>query len=207
MSCNSYVVAACVLTMGLSSVALAESSAVTTTERKSAVLTGTVQTVSANTLSVREPDGVQTYVVPNGFKLRLGEREIGVDQLEAGTPITADITNEITTRDVTDTRQVEGKVVQVTPGGFVLLDPQNRYVSYDFQDERGNDYQYQAPDGQEASLREVKLGEHLSGEMVTHFPPQVIDERIVQLDVAVTPGLASAPGTSAGGVPATGASR
>jgi len=207
MSCNSSVVAACVLTLGLSSAALAASSAVTTTETKSAVVTGTVQAASANTLTVRGANGVQTYVVPESFKLRLGEREVGVDQLEPGMPITADITNEITTRNVTESRKVEGKVVQVTPGGFVLLDPRNQYVSYNFQDERGNDYRYRAPDGQDAPLHEVKLGEHLSGEMVTHFPPQIIDERIVQLDVAVTPGLATAPDTSSEGAPATGASR
>ena len=130
-----------------------------------------------------------------------------MDKLEPGTPITADITDEVDTRDVTDIQDVEGRVMQVTSGGFVLLDPQNKYVSYDFQDAHGNDYHYLAPEGQEASLRDVKLGEHLSGEIVTHFPPQVIDERIVQLDVPLTPGLASAPTTPTGGSAATGASR
>jgi hypothetical protein len=30
----------------------------------------------------------------------------------------------------------------------------------------------------------VKVGDHLKGELVTRFPPEIIDERIVQLDVA-----------------------
>jgi hypothetical protein len=207
MSCHSYVVAACMLSLGLGSAALAEPSIVMTTETKSAVLTGTVQTVSGNTLTVRDPSGVHAYTVPDGFKFRIGGQEVGIDRLEPGTSITADITDEVDTRDVTDIRKVDGRVMQVTSGGFVLLDPQNEYVSYDFQDARGNDYHYLAPEGHEASLRDVKLGEHLSGEIVTHFPPQVIDERIVRLDVALTPGLASAPRTPLGGASATGGSR
>jgi hypothetical protein len=59
-------------------------------------------------------------------------------------------------------------------------------------------------DGQEASLREVKVGDHLRGELVTRFPPEVIDERIVQLDVASAPGLASAAGAPATSSQATG---
>jgi hypothetical protein len=38
----------------------------------------------------------------------------------------------------------------------------------------------------------VKVGDHLRGELVTRFPSEIIDERIVQLDVASAPGLASA---------------
>jgi hypothetical protein len=195
------------LSLGFGSAALARSSVVMTTETKSAVLTGTVQTVSGNTLTIRDPSGVHAYTVPDGFKFRVGGKEVGIDGLEPGTPITAGITDEVDTRDVTDIQKVEGRVMQVTPGGFVLLDPQNKYVSYDFQDARGNDYHYLAPEGQEASLRDVKVGERLSGELVTRFPPQVIDERIVQLGVALTPGLASAPRTATGGGSATGASR
>ncbi len=207
MSCHPYVVAACVLSLGLGSAALAQSSVATTTETKSAVLSGTVWTVSGNTLTVGDPSGVHAFTVSDGFRFRMGGQEVGVDKLQPGTPITAEITDEVTTRDVIDIRKVEGRVMQVTAGGFVLLDPQNKYVSYDFEDAHGNDYHYLAPDGQEASLRNVKPGEHLSGEIVTHFPPQVIDERIVQLDVAPTPGLASTPGTPAEGFSATGASR
>jgi hypothetical protein len=57
-------------------------------------------------------------------------------------PIAAEITDEVTTRDVTVTRRMDGTVMQVSPGGFVLRDPNKEYVSYDFQDARGNDLHY-----------------------------------------------------------------
>jgi hypothetical protein len=206
MSCHASVVTACVLSLGLGRAALAQSAVVVTTENRSAIVTGTVQRVSGNTLTVREASGLHAYSVRDGFKLRKGNEEVGLDQLTPGEPITIDITDQVTTQHLSDVRRVEGKVMQVTPGGFVLLDPKNQYVSYDFEDARGDDYHYRAPEGQEASLRSVEVGEHLSGEMVTRFPAQVIDERIVQLDVTSTPGLAAARKPPEG-APATGASR
>ena len=209
MSCHSYVFASWVLTLGLGSTALAQSSVVTTNETKSAVLTGTVKAVSGDTLTVVDASGgVHAYAVPDGFEFRNGAKEVGLHQLEPGEAIRAEITDEISTRDLTDIKKVEGRVMQVTPSGFVLLDPRNEFVSYDFHDARGNGYHYRAPDGREAPLQEVKLGEHLSGVLVTHFPAQVIDERIVQLDVSTAPGLAAAPNAPATeGGSATGASR
>ena len=203
---HSTVVVACALSMSVGSAALAQTSETDSTQTRAAVLTGTVQTVSGNTLTVQDPSGLHSYTVPDGFRFRMGGQEIGIDQLKPGTPITADITDEVTTRDVTITRRMDGTVMQVTPGGLVLLDPRNEYVSYDFQDPRGNDLHFLAPDGREASLREVKVGDHLKGELITRFPPEVIEERIVQLDVASAPGLAAVVGTPARSSPITGLS-
>ena len=50
------------------------------------------------------------------------------------------------------------------------------------------------------------MGDHLKGELITRFPPEVIDERIVQLDVASAPGLAAVVGTPAPSSPITGLS-
>jgi hypothetical protein len=183
--------AACVLSLSLGSVALAQTSVSTKTEIKAAVLSGVVQEISGNTVTVRELDGLRTFALPDGFKLRMGSKEIGIDELKPGMPVTADIVDQVTTREVTATKQVDGRVMQVAPGGFVLLDPNNQYVSYDFKDPQGGDYHYLASDGREDTLRDVKLGEHLQGTIVTHYPPQMIDERIVQLDVPTAPGLAA----------------
>jgi len=194
---SSIVVSACVLSLGFGSAARAQTSEVDSTQTRSSLINGVVQTVTDHTLTVRDPSGVHSYTVPDGFKFRNGEQELGIDELKPGMPITADITDEVTTRDVTITQRVDGTVMQVTPGGFVLLDPQKQYVSYDFQDAQRKDYHYVTVSGQEASLRDVKVGDHLQGQMVTRFPPEIIDERIVQLDVT-TPGLASMTNPSSG---------
>lgn len=194
---HSTVIAACALALSLGSAALAQTSEIDSTQTKAAVLTGVVQTVSGDTLTVKDPSGLHSYTVPDGFRFRMGGQEIGIDQLKPGMPITVEITDEVTTRDVTVTRRMDGTVMQVTPGGFVLRDPNNEYVSYDFQDARGNDLHYLTPEGREASLRDVKVGDHLKGELMTRFPPEIIDERIVQLDVASAPGIASAAGAPA----------
>ncbi len=197
MILNSHVIATCALALSLGSAALAQTSEIDSTQTKAAVLTGVVQTVSDHTLTIKDQSGLHSYSVPDGFRFRMGKEEIGIDQLKPGMPITADITDELTMRDVTVTRRMDGTVMQVTPGGLVLLDPRDGYVSYDFQDARGNELHYLTLDGREASLREVKIGDHLKGQLVTRFPPEIIDERIVQLDVASAPGLASAAGAPA----------
>jgi hypothetical protein len=203
---SSIVISACVLSLSFDSAARAQTSEVDSTQTRSSVINGVVQTVTDHTLTVRDPSGIHSYTVRDGFKFRNGEQELGIDELKPGMPITADITDEVTTRDVTITQRVDGTVMQVTPGGFVLLDPRKQYVSYDFQDAQRKDYHYVTIGGQELSLRDVKVGDHLQGQMVTRFPPEVIDERIVQLDVT-TPGLASTPAASSSGTGGSGASK
>jgi len=185
-------VAASVLSLSLGSAGLAQTSVTSSTVTKQTVRTGTIQTISGNKVTVQEADGVREVTVPDGFKFQVNGQDVGLDQLKPGMTVTAVITDQVTTRHVTVTKVLHGTVVQVAPGGFVVLDPKHNYVSYDFTDKEGNDLYFLAADGQEDSLRDVKVGDRLTGTIVTRLPPQVIDERIVQAS-AVAPPAPPAP--------------
>ena len=181
------IVAACMLSLSLGSAALAQTSVTRSTVTRTFARTGVIQSISGDEVTVQDPDRIHEITVPDGFEVRMNGRDVGIDQLKPGMKVTEHVTDEVTTRDVTVTKRVDGTVMQVTPGGFVLLDPKDRYVSYDFTDPQGNDLHYLAPNGREDTLRNVEAGEHLRGTLVTRFPAQVIDERIVQLEAASAP--------------------
>ena len=176
------IIAACALPLGLSSAALAQTSDTTSTVSKTFAEPGIVQAISPTDVTVRDSNGIETYPVTQGLEFRMNGKDVGIDQLKPGMKVTAEITDQVTTHDVTVTKVLDGKVVQFTPNGFVVLDSKDRYVPYDFTDAQGNDLHYRAPDGRDTSLRNVKLGEHLTGTLVTRFPAQVVAARSVMLD-------------------------
>ena len=183
------VVSACVLLLSVGSAALAQTSVTSSTVAQQTVRTGTIQTISGNKVTVKEANGVREVTVPDGFQFQVNGQDVGVDQLKPGMKVTAVITNQVTTREVTVTKVVQGRVAQVAPGGFVVLDRNHNYVSYDFTDKEGNDIYYLDADGQDYPLRDVKVGDSLTGTIVTRFPPQVVNERIVKASAVEPPPL------------------
>ncbi|HZX43192.1 MAG TPA: hypothetical protein VFE93_15235 [Myxococcaceae bacterium] len=175
------------LSLGLGSAALAQTSVESSTVTKQTVRTGVIQTISGNKVTVKEASGVREVTVPDGFKFQVSGQDVGLDQLKPGMTVTAVITDQVTTRDVTVTKVVRGTVKLVTPGGFVVLDPHHNYVSYNFTDKDGNDLYYVAADGQEDSLRDVKVGDQLTGTIITKFPPQVVDKRTITASAVAPP--------------------
>lgn len=185
-------IAACLLSLALAPVALAQTA--TTTESTSVsqqVKRGEVQAVYGNKVVMKEADGLHEYTVPEGFKFQLDGKDVGVDQIKPGMMIGALITDKVTTRQVTITRVASGTVMQVAPGGIVVKDEKGDLKSYNFKDAEGNDLYY-IKDGKEVSARSVKKGERLSGTFVTTLPPQQISQRSVKAK-AVAPAPASEP--------------
>jgi len=186
---------ACVLSLSTASAALAQTSVQTSTVTKTSVRSGVIQTISGNKITVQGAGGTHEYTVPDGFQFQVDGKDVGLDQLKPGMNVTANITDQITTRDVTVTKVVNGKVVQLAPSGFVLLDSKGKYVNYDYTDREGNDLYFLGLDGRKMTFEDLKLNDQLNGTMVTRFPPQVIDERTLKARAAA-PAPAAQPASS-----------
>ena len=181
-------IAACVLSLTFGSAALAQTSTMESTTTKKTTITGTVVSVTGNKVVLAEAKGNREYTAPPGFKVQVDGKEVGVDQLKPGMKVTAVVTDQVTTRDVTVTKVVSGKVMTVAPSGFVLLDNKGKYVSYNFTDKDGNDIYFTQLDGTSVPLRNnVKEGDVMTGTFVTKLPPQVIDERSVTASAVAPP--------------------
>jgi len=120
-------------------------------------------------------------------------------EIKPGMSINAVVTDKVITRQVTLTRIESGTVAQVAPGGIVLKDQNGDLKSYNFKDPAGNDI-YFARDGKEVPLRNVKVGDRLSGTFVTTLPPQQISQRSAVAN-ATEPSPAPEPAVVAAATP------
>ena len=170
-------IAACLLSLTVSSVALAQGATATeSTSVKQTVKSGVVESVAGNKVVLREADGPHEYNLPDGFKFQLNGQSVGVDQIKPGMKVGAVVTDKVTTRNVTVTRVAQGTVMQVAPGGIVLKNEKGELKSYNFKDPDGNDV-YFAKDGKEVPLNTVKKGDRLKGTFVTVLPPTQVSQR------------------------------
>lgn len=197
-------IAVCVLSLSVGTAAFAQTSTTESVATKKTTKTGTVVSVSGNKVVLHEADGNHEYNPPPGFKVQVAGKDVGVDQLKPGMKVTAVITDQVTTRDVTVTKVVSGKVMTVAPSGFVILDNKGQYKSYNFTDADGNDIYFTQADGTSVPLRNnVQVGDQMSGTFVTKLPPQVIDKRSVTASAVAPPepAPAAAPAAVAAATP------
>jgi hypothetical protein len=184
--------AVCLVALALAPVALAQTSGKTATESTAVstqTISGVVETVAGNKVVLRQADGLHEYNLPDGFAFQLDGRNVGVSEIKPGMTVNAVVTDKVTTRQVTLTRIESGTVAQVAPGGIVLKDQSGNLKSYNFKDPAGNDI-YFVRDGREVSLRDVRVGEHLSGTFVTTLPDQQSTKRTVVAKASEPPGPA-----------------
>ncbi len=180
-------VAVCLLSLALSPVALAQG----TTTTESTVVThqvrgGEVEAVYGNKVLFKETDGVHEYTIPEGFKFDLDGKAIGIDQLQPGMKVSAVITDKVTTRNVKLTSVRSEKVLQIAPGGIVVENAKGEFRTYNFKDPAGNDVRF-IRDHKDVSLRNVKLGEKLTGTLVTTLPAQQIATRDIHAKAVAPP--------------------
>lgn len=196
-------IATCLVSLALAPVALAQTTGATTTETTSVtheVKEGVIESVAGNKVVVREQDGLHEYTLPDGFTFNVNGQQVGVDQLTPGTTVGALITDKVTTRNVTLTRVASGKVMQVAPGGIVVKTPDGNLRSINFKDDAGNDITF-VRDGRTSvgagnpniSLRDVRVGDTLTGTFVTTLPPTQTTQRTVQAHATPPPAPAPAP--------------
>ena len=194
--------AVCLVALALAPVALAQTSGKTATESTAVstqTISGVVETVAGNKVVLRQADGLHEYNLPDGFVFQLDGRNVGVSEIKPGMTVNAVVTDKVTTRQVTLTRIESGTVAQVAPGGIVLKDQSGNLKSYNFKDPAGNDI-YFARDGKEVPLRNVKVGDRLSGTFVTTLPPQKISQRSA-VAKATEPSAAPEPAVVAAATP------
>ena len=93
-------IAACLLSLAVSAVALAQTGASSTesTAVKQTLKQGTVESVAGNKVVLREADGPHEYTLPDGFKFQLNGQSVGVDQIKPGMQVGAVVTDKITGR-------------------------------------------------------------------------------------------------------------
>jgi len=174
-------IAVCLVSLVVAPVALGQQAGATSTEStavRTTAKSGVVESVAGNKVVLREADGLHEYNLPDGFKFQLDGKDVGVADIQPGTTVNALITDKVTTRQVTLTKITSGTVAQVAPGGIVLKDKNGDLKSYNFKDAAGNDI-YFVQNGKEVPLRNVKVGEKLSGTFVSTLPDQQITQRTV----------------------------
>jgi hypothetical protein len=196
-------IAVCMLSLTIVSAASAQQSASTATEStavRTSTKSGTIESVAGNKVVLREADGLHEYNLPDGFKFQLAGRDVGVADIKPGMTVDAQITDTVTTRQVKLTRIDSGTVAQIAPGGIVLKEKDGNLRSYDFKDAAGNDI-YFVRDGKEVSLRNVKVGERLSGTFVSTLPPQETSQRAVVAKATAPAAPAPAPVAVAAAAP------
>ncbi len=179
-------VAVCLLSLAVSPLALAQTTTTESTSVTHDVKAGEVEAVYGNKVVVKEADGLHEYAVPEGFKWQLDGQAVGIDQLQPGMKVGAVITDQVTTRKVKLTRVASAKVLQIAPGGIVVKNEKGELRSYNFKDSSGNDIRF-VRDHKEVSLRSVKLGEKLTGTIVTTLPAQMISQRTVEAKAVKPP--------------------
>jgi hypothetical protein len=183
----------------LCAVVSASASAQTTVRHTS--VNGQIVSVGGNRVLVKESDGLHEYTVPEGFKFHSANGDIGVADLQPGMTVDAVITDKTTVKDVVTTENVSGTVAQVAPGGIVVKTSNNELKSYNFKDENGNDVRMNF-NGKDVSLRDVKVGDRLSGTIVTKYGPQTTTLRSATASVASPPAEPAPPPAMAAATPA-----
>jgi hypothetical protein len=164
-----------ILTIGLAGVtALAQAPApeaqTIATTRQVQVKKGLVVYVSGNDLIVKGQDGtVKHYSVPPGTKFHVNGKDISASQLQPGTELTQTITT--TTKDtvVTNVRNVDAKVVRVSPPYVTVTDADNVTKRVKVPD--GTKF---TVDGQQKTVFDLKPGMKLTGTVVTDTPQTVV---------------------------------
>jgi hypothetical protein len=181
--------------LSLLCVLVSASAGAQTTEATSvsrSVKSGEIVSISGHRVLLKEADGLHEYTVPEGYKFQMGGRDVTIAELKPGMKVNAVIDDKTTVRDVTTTTTINGTVKQVAPGGIVVMTSNNELKSYDFKDADGNDVRLNV-DGKDVSLRSVKVGDRLSGTIVTKYGPQTITQRSVRTAVSEPPPEPSAP--------------
>ncbi len=149
---------------------------------------GRVLYVEGNNVVVRETSGlVKHYTVPEGFRFKIGGRDVPVSQLKPGTNLTATITTITRPQTVRTTQVTRGTVWEVV-GNSVLVTLEN-----------GERKQFVVPKwfkfnvgGEEISVQELRRGMKLTATVV-HEEQQMVSETTRAVSGSAPPAPRPAP--------------
>jgi hypothetical protein len=157
------------------------------TSQKIEVQKGKVVYVSGQDLVVKMADGsVKHVVVPKDFKFHVDGKDIGIQDLRAGTELTQTITTTRTDTEVTNVRNVDVTVISTKPPYVVVRDADGT-----------NTRQVRVPDGTkfnieggEKTVFDLRPGMRLQGTVATTTPKTVVSaERKVAGKAPPTPNI------------------
>lgn len=157
----------------------------TTTELKQ----GKVVAVSGNTLIIKTKEGIyKQYEVPDGFKFTLDGKQVGVAELKPGMRLTATITTTKAVVPVTVTEERNAEVVAVAGNSLLLKGPKGvRKYTW----EQASDYKI-VRDGETITAADLKVGDRVTGLMITKLHPTTVTETKVVAKEAAPPAPAPA---------------
>jgi LPXTG-motif cell wall-anchored protein len=143
---------------------------------------GTVLAVNGNRLTVRGPEGVREFLVPDDFRFDMDGRSLSVHDLKPGMPIMATITTTQTPIQMTSTEVKEGTVIHSIGSAFAVRMADGQTRKFSAKDiEKRNIVIYK--DGKALSPYDLKKGDHISATIVTEEAPQILTTE--QLEVFV----------------------
>jgi LPXTG-motif cell wall-anchored protein len=153
-----------------------------TIEIKNGVILG----VNGNVLTVRGPEGVKEYTVPEDFRFNMDGRMLSVYDLKPGMPIAAKITTTKTPIEMTTTEIKEAKIIHTIGTAFAIKTKEGETKKFSSKDiEKRQIVIYK--DGKQISPYDLKKGDNISATIVTELPPVIITDREVEAFVAMPP--------------------
>jgi len=147
---------------------------------------GVVLGVHGNILTVRGPEGVKQFAVPEDFRFNMDGRMLSVYDLKAGMPIAAKITTTETAVDMTTTEVKQAKVIHTIGTAFAVKTTDGKTMKFSSKDIEKRRIVIHK-DGKQISPYDLKKGDNISAIVVTELPPQIITDTEIQAFVAMPP--------------------
>jgi hypothetical protein len=125
--------------------------------------------VSGNDVVIKTTDGnTRHLVVPSDFRFKVDGKEIGVSDLRTGTVLTQTITTTTEEKMVTNSINVDAKVIEVAPPYLTVgMDDKIKRVKVP----TGTTFTI---DGKTKTLTELKAGMRVKGTVITSTPTSVV---------------------------------
>jgi hypothetical protein len=140
--------------------------------RQTEVKRGRVVYVSGNDLLVRtEDNAVKHFKVPDDFKFNVDGKDIGIQDLQPGTVLTQTITTTSEEKMVTNTRNVDAKVIEAKPPYLTVALPDDKIKRVRVPD--GTKF---TVGGKQMVLSELRQGMRLKGTVATTTPTTVVSK-------------------------------
>jgi len=145
---------------------------------------GEVLAVDGNVVTVRGPQGVKQFVVPDNYRFDMNGQKLSVRDLKPGMKYTAMITTTETPIDVTTTDVREAEVVYSTAGVVVVRDLETKELKKFTVQELRTRNVVVLVDGKEVEPSKLKKGDRLTATIVTKHPPEIITDQDLKVFVA-----------------------
>ena len=148
---------------------------------------GEVLAVDGNVVTVRGPQGVKQFVVPEDFRFDINGQKLSVHELKPGMKYTAMITTTETPVEVTTTEVREAEVVYATTATIVVRNLQTKELKKFSTADLKSKNLVLYKDGRQIDPGSLRKGDRVSATIVTKMPPEIITDQDLKVFVASAP--------------------